>query len=67
MKITVCALLWLIVISAMFFPAPSAKGGEIILPEIIERPCLSWKQHKAKYPGIKGMDLVSAMLARCPR
>ena len=67
MKITICVALWLIVISAMLFPAPSAKSGEMIAPEIIEYPCLSWEQHKEKYPRIQGEHLVSAMLSECAR
>ena len=67
MKITICCALWLIVIAAMFFPAPSAKSGEIIQPEIIECPCLTWEQHQEKYPHILNEDLVSAMLESCPR
>ena len=29
--------------------------------------CLTWDEHKVKYPGIKGEDLVSAMIERCAR
>jgi hypothetical protein len=67
MKVTVCILLWLIVIAAMICPTPSAKSGEIILPEIPVVHCLTWKEHQEKYPGIKNEDLVSAMLSECAR